>query len=180
MNFPVLMPIFARDILHAGPEGLGWMWTANGLGGVTGSLTVVFWSRAAIGPRLLLITALLVGLGELAMSGTRTLLFTLAALAVIGWASGVFMACANASIQHRVSDVVRGRVLSAYSMIWSGSALPGALITAGLASAGGAPLPLAVSGAVCILSALAFAPTLLRHLTRPAGTQAAEINQVAG
>src|SRR5579884_641833 len=164
MNFPVLMPIFARDVLHAGPEGLGWMWTANGLGAVAGSLTIVVWSRAAVGPRLLLATGLLTGVGELAMAGTRTLLPTLAALAVVGWATGAFMASANASIQHRVGDAVRGRVLSAYSMIWAGSGPPGAIITAALASAGGAPFPLAVAGGACVLATLAFAPTLRRHL----------------
>ncbi|MGH2449032.1 MAG: MFS transporter [Chloroflexota bacterium] len=165
MNFTVLMPILAADHLHVGAEGLGWMWTAFGLGAVIGSMTVVTWSRAAVGGPLLLGTAILVGFAEVWLGISRGLLFSLAALAVTGWANGAFFAGANAAIQHRVADVVRGRVMGLYSMVWAGTGPIGGLFTAGLASAGGAPLPLFVGGGIAVAVGLAIGPMFLRRMS---------------
>jgi MFS family permease len=158
LNFNVLMPIFARDQLHGGAEVLGWMWTAMGLGAVLGSATVVRWSSAATRGPLLLVSACSAGLAELIMSRTDALPFTLAALVAVGWGTGSFFAGANASVQARVTDELRGRVLSLYTMIFSGTGPIGGLITAGLASTGGVSFALLVSGAICVLAVLLALP----------------------
>jgi MFS family permease len=164
LNFNVIMPIFARDILHGGAEGLGWMWTAMGVGAVLGSITVVRWSQAAMQGKLLLGSAIAAGLAEVVMAFSRTMTVTLFVLFVVGWSTASFTASINSAIQARVDDAVRGRVLSVYSMILVGSGPIGNLLTAGLAGAGGVPLPLAGAGIVCSLAALLAAPMFLRTL----------------
>jgi sugar phosphate permease len=175
MNFTVLMPIMARDTLHVGAEGLGWMWAALGAGAVVGSVTVVRWSRAAVDGPLLFLAALLTGMGEMSLGAVRTLPLALAALLLVGWSTGMFFAGVNSAIQDRVADVFRGRVLSVYAMVFSGSGPLGGLFAAGLAVAGGAPLSLAVAGAVCLAAALLLWPVALRRLQPPgrAGAEAA-------
>jgi MFS family permease len=175
MNFTVLMPIMARDTLHVGAEGLGWMWAALGAGAVVGSVTVVRWSRAAVDGPLLFLAALLTGMGEMSLGAVRTLPLALAALLLVGWSTGMFFAGVNSAIQDRVADVFRGRVLSVYAMVFSGSGPLGGLFAAGLAGAGGAPLSLAVAGAVCLAAALLLWPVALRRLQPPgrAGAEAA-------
>ncbi len=163
MNFSVLMPIIARDVVHTGAEGLGWMWTAMGLGAVAGSLTVVTWSRAAIGGPLLVISALAAGAATLGLSHATTLDGSLLLLLVVGWSTGAFFASANSAIQDRVANALRGRVLSVYSMIFSGSGPIGGLFVAALASQGGASLALAVGGAISVGGAALMAPTFLRR-----------------
>src|SRR5207248_1494333 len=140
MNFQVLMPIFARDTIRTGSEGLGWMWTAMGAGAVVGAFTVVRWSRAAVGGRLLIAAAIAAGIAEILMAQARDLPLTLGALVLVGWASQAFFAGSNASIQARVDERLRGRVMSVYSMIFAGTGPIGGLVAAGLASAGGAVL----------------------------------------
>jgi MFS family permease len=164
LNFSVLMPIMARDVLHTGAEGLGTMWTAFGLGAVAGSLTVVRWSRSAVGGPLLLVTALVAGLSVVGLAAAHTILLTLAGLVVVGWSTAALTAGSNSAVQARVDDDVRGRVLSVYSMILSGTGPPGGLVAAGLASLGGAPLSLAVGGGVCVAGTLAMAPFFLTRL----------------
>jgi MFS family permease len=165
MNFNVIMPIFARDILHGGAEGLGWMWTAMGVGAVAGSITIVKWSQAAVRGRLLIASALLAGLSELAMAFSRSMPLTLVILTVVGWSISTFSSCTNAAIQARVRDEVRGRVVGVYSMFLVGSGPLGSLVTAALAGAGGAPLPLAVAGVTCTVAAVATAPWFIKRLS---------------
>ena len=165
MNFNVIMPIFARDILHGGAEGLGWMWTAMGVGAVAGSITIVKWSQAAVRGRLLIASALLAGLSELAMAFSRSMPLTLVILTVVGWSISTFSSCTNAAIQARVQDEVRGRVVGVYSMFLVGSGPLGSLVTAALAGAGGAPLPLAAAGVTCAVAAVATAPWFIKRLS---------------
>jgi MFS family permease len=165
MNFNVIMPIFARDILHGGAEGLGWMWTAMGIGAVLGSFTVVRWSQAAVGGRLLITSALVAGVSELAMAFSRSTPATLAILVAVGWSIAAFSACTNSAIQARVDDAVRGRVVGVYSMFLVGSGPLGSLVTAALAGAGGAPLPLAVAGIACTIAAVASARWFIKRLS---------------
>jgi MFS family permease len=164
MNFNVLMPIVARDVLHTGAEGLGWMWSALGVGAVAGSITVVRWSRVAVAGPLLLIAAFVTGAGEIVLASVHVLSLALVALVVVGWSTGTFFAGVNSAIQARIQDAFRGRVLSVYSMIFIGTGPLGGLFAAGLAGAGGASLSLAVAGAISAVTPLAVWPLARRYL----------------
>jgi MFS family permease len=164
MNFSVLMPIVARDVLHTGAEGLGWMWSALGMGAVLGSITVVRWSRVAVAGPLLMVAAFVTGVGEIVLASVHVLSLALVALAVVGWSTGTFFAGINSAIQARIQEAFRGRVLSVYSMIFSGTGPLGGLFAAGLAGAGGASLSLAVAGAISVAAPLAIWPLAHRHL----------------
>jgi MFS family permease len=177
MNFNVLMPIVARDVLHVGADGLGWMWSALGVGAVLGSITVVRWSRAAVAGPLLLVAAFVTGAGEIMLGSVHSLSLALIALVAVGWSTGAFFAGINSAIQARLEDAYRGRVLSVYSMIFSGTGPLGGLFAAGLAGAGGASLSLAVAGAISVVTPLAVWPLARRYLHRaevPGGEIVAE------
>jgi MFS family permease len=164
MNFSVLMPVLARDLVHTNAEGLGWMWTAMGVGAVAGSVTVVRWSPAAVRGPLLLAAAIVAGISTMAMALASQLPAILLLLVAAGWSTGTFFASANSAIQNRVDDQVRGRVLSVYTMIFAGTTPIGGLFTAGVASAGGAPLALATAGAICVAATCALGPLFLRNI----------------
>jgi MFS family permease len=68
----------------------------------------------------------------------------------------VQMASSNTLIQSMVPDRLRGRVMSVYSMMFLGMAPFGALFSGLLANKFGAPLTVALGGAVCIVGALVF------------------------
>jgi MFS family permease len=178
MNFTVMMPILAHDVLHTGAIGLGWMWSAIGVGAVAGSLTIVRWSRHAVSGGLLWATAITTGAAEIALALTRNLGPALIVLAIIGWSTGAFLAGVNSAIQARLDEVFRGRVLSVYSMIFSGTAPAGALFSAGLAGVGGAQLSLGAAGGISLLAALALLPFKSRHVA-PSRSDAQAPSQAA-
>lgn len=179
MNFNVLMPIVARDVLHTGAEGLGWMWSALGVGAVVGSITVVRWSRAAVAGPLLLLTAFVTGAGEIGLASVHVLSLALIALVVVGWSTGAFFAGVNSAIQARLHDAYRGRVLSVYAMIFSGTGPLGGLFAAGLAGAGGAPLSLAAAGAISVVTPLLLWPLARRYLPASTVSHSAAVSEAA-
>jgi MFS family permease len=79
------------------------------------------------------------------------------------------MASSNTIIQTVVSDEMRGRVMSFYSMAFMGMAPFGGLLAGALAHRIGATRTVAVSGVACVLAALWFATRLpsLRRVMRP-------------
>ena len=164
MNYAVIMPIFARDVLHLGADGLGLMWTALGIGAVAGSLTVVRWSRAAVAGPLLLVAAGGAGTATLGLSLSRMALVSVVMLVGMGWSTATFSASANSILQARVADHVRGRVLSVYSMIFIGTGPVGGLLTAALAGIGGAPLALFIGGILCLVITACSIPVFLRQV----------------
>ena len=81
----------------------------------------------------------------------------------------VEMAASNTLIQSMIPNRLRGRVMSVYSMMFMGMAPFGALLAGVLANHLGAPLTVALGGAVCILGAIGFALRLpvLRKAAQP-------------
>ena len=161
-NFQVLMPILARDTLHTNASGLGWMWAALGLGAVLGGATVVRWSRQAQAGTLLPAAALSVGVFDIGAGLGHSMMVVVLMLVGAGWGSGVVFAGANTAIQARVDNALRGRVLSVYTMVFTGSAPLGAIFASALANAGGPRLALLVGGVLCLLAFAALAAPLLR------------------
>ncbi|MCX7889142.1 MAG: MFS transporter [Rhodobacteraceae bacterium] len=115
-----LMPAFARDILHAGPEALGLLRAAPGIGAVAMALwlaafpirdhagAVMFWAVALFG----LVTAIF-GL-------STTLWLSVACLVVMGAADMISVWVREILVQANTPDAVRGRV-NAVNMVFVGA-----------------------------------------------------------
>jgi MFS family permease len=91
----------------------------------------------------------------LALAGAIPLALPIAMLllAGIGFASSSTMATANTTVQTNSPDELRGRVMSVYMTINTGTAPFGGLIAGGMASRFGTPASLALGGAVTLLAA---------------------------
>ncbi len=68
----------------------------------------------------------------------------------------VEMAASNTLIQAMVPNVLRGRVMAVYSMMFMGMAPFGALFAGWLAERIGAPYTVALGGSICIVAAAIF------------------------
>jgi MFS family permease len=150
--FPYLsfMSIFARDVLKIGPQGLGVLMAASGIGAVFGSLFVA--SRATMpSGRNQAIQSILYGLSVVGFAFTTFLPVTLLFLAAAGFLASSFMSANNAILQHRVDDSIRGRIFGIY-MLTFGLMPIGTLPIGWVSSAISAPV--AVGGAALISAAL--------------------------
>ena len=171
VGFPytVLMPIFANDILHGGPNTLGFLMAATGVGALTGAMLLAA-RKSVLGlGRYIPMMAGLFGAGLIAFSFSRVIWLSLILLVFTGLGFMVHMAASNTLIQTMVDEDKRGRVMSFYTMAFMGTAPFGSLIAGSLAEKIGAPNTLAIGGIGCIAAAAIFYAKLprLRNFVRP-------------
>lgn len=170
MNFNVLIPALARDVLDVGATGYGLLMAASGIGALTAALAIAIIGRP--GPRLLVGGALLLGVAEVAVAASRVFSVSIGLMFLAGLGSIAMAATANTLIQLAVPDRLRGRVMSVYTTVFAGSTPIGGLMAGGIASAMGAPAGLLLGGGVAVVVALGGVLSI-RSLTdkdvRPAG-----------
>ncbi len=150
--FPYLsfMAIFARDVLDIGPQGLGLLMAASGIGAVCGSLWVASRKKMPTS-RQLIIQSLFYALVVAAFAASRFVPLSLIFLAIAGFLGSSFMGSNNALLQHRIDDSIRGRVFGIY-MLTFGLMPIGTLPMGWVSSAVSAPV--AVGGAALISALL--------------------------
>ena len=145
MNFQVLVPPLADNVLHVGASGFGFLMAASGVGSTITALWVAF-SRK-VGPTPIVMGAIALGLGSILLAASSSYGIALVAMFIVG-AGGIGMAVtANTTIQMAVPDQLRGRVMSVYTTVFAGSVPAGGLLMGAIASVWGVPLALMV-GAV--------------------------------
>lgn len=182
MPYAVLMPIFATDILHGGPQTLGFLMAASGLGAVSGAVYLAR-RRTVVGlGRTIARAAFLFGTGLVVFSVSRLLWLSLALMVVTGFAMMLQMASSNTVLQAIVDDDKRGRVMSFYTMAFMGMAPFGSLLAGTVAQWVGAPNTLIVGGAICVAGATVFLTRLpaLRELVWPIYVRKGILREVPG
>jgi predicted MFS family arabinose efflux permease len=167
MPYAMLMPIFADQVLHGGPKALGLLVSAAGIGALSGALTLAARRGVSGLERWIAFCSACFGACLILFSLSRSFWLSAALLVLIGFSQVGQMASANTLIQVIVPDALRGRMMSVYSIMLIGMAPFGSLLAGAVAHRLGAPATVAISGALCVIAALAFA-LHLRLLTRGA------------
>jgi MFS family permease len=154
--YQTLMPVFQKDVLRVGPEGLGLLMAAPGVGAVLSVLVLASVNRFKR-QGLLLVGSILV-LGAFLMLFSQITYFPLAlvVLILVGAFQMLFLASTNTMLMLIVPDELRGRVMSLY-MLDRGLMPAGALFAGVVAHFIGAPLTVATMGAIVIVLTLVVA-----------------------
>ncbi|MBU6428589.1 MAG: MFS transporter [Cyanobacteria bacterium REEB65] len=160
MPYQQLMPIFAQRIFHGGPATLGYLMGASGVGAIFGSFLLASLEDTRILPKLLLVALLIFGVALVAFSASQALPLALLILVFSGFGMMVQITSSNTFLQTVVEDSKRGRVMSLYTMAFFGMGPWGSLLSGALANQFGAPLAIAISGAICLLGGAVFCKTL--------------------
>ena len=169
MPYTVLMPVIASDVLQGGPNTLGMLTAASGLGALAGAYTLAIRRTVlGLGMRIVMCSGLF-GLALIGFAWSTQVWLSLLILPVIGFTMMQHMAASNTILQTIVDDQKRGRVMAFYSMAFQGMAPFGSLMAGTLAGKIGTRWTLVVSGLLCISGALWFARKLpeIRSLLRP-------------
>ena len=167
--YTVLMPVFAKSILQGGPQTLGFLMGASGIGALVGAIFLAS-RKSVLGlGRLIVIALSIFGVGLIAFALSRTLSLSVVLLVFIGFGMMVQMASSNTVLQTIVEEDKRGRLMSFYTMAFMGMVPFGSLLAGSLASKIGAPETVMFSGVSCILGSILFAKKLpfLREMVRP-------------
>ena len=169
MPYSVLMPIFARDILGGGPNTLGFLMGATGVGALTGALLLAS-RKSVVGlGRWIPLAAGVFGAGLAAFTLSHAVWLSMLLLTFVGLGMMLQIGSSNTILQTIVDDDKRGRVMSFYAICFLGMAPFGSLLAGSLAGSIGAPKTLFISGIVCIIAAIIFARQLpsFRNEVRP-------------
>jgi hypothetical protein len=157
-----MLPVFAREVLRVGPEWLGALVAADGLGALLGALAIA--SRRGFLPhgRLFALSVLVAPFLLLAFTGLRWPWACLAVLVLTGAAESGFAAMQSTLVLLSAPAESRGRAMGILSAC-IGTQPAGTLWIGFLATGVGVPLAMAVNGAVALLAMLPAAWPLVRR-----------------
>jgi MFS family permease len=153
-----LFPIYARDVLAVGPQGLGLLYAAGAAGALLGALGFSVWGRSRQAGRWILFGVTLYGLSLLLFAGSQS--FWLSVLLLVGSGIGDTISAILRSTINQLStpDDLRGRMASINSIFTNSGPQLGqfqagalaALIGPEFAAASGALVILVIVGALAV------------------------------
>jgi MFS family permease len=167
--YTVLMPAIATQTLGGGPNTLGLLMAATGVGALTGALYLASRESVLGLGRVIVVATFMFGGGLIGFSQTTSLPLACVLLAVAGGGFMMQLAAANTFLQTIVEEALRGRVMSFYTMAFFGTVPIGSLLGGAIAERAGATATVALSGVVCLIAGVWFALRLpaIRKLVRP-------------
>jgi predicted MFS family arabinose efflux permease len=150
------LPLFARDVFQGDVGLYSRMMAFVGAGSVTGALIVAWLGRFPHMARALLIVEVVYGLLIVAFAMSRTLWLNELLLFVASACVLMVTSMTTSLVQLIVPDHLRGRVLSIYMVAFRGGMPLGSLVSGYVATLIGAPLVLAINGALVTLAGVLF------------------------
>lgn len=163
-----LLPIFAKDILHVGPAGLGWLRAAPAMGAFAMAFTIAHLPPSRSIGRLLMWAVAGFGVATIIFGLSKWFWLSLLMLALTGAFDNISVVVRHSLVQLRTPDAMRGRVSAVNNVFISSSNELGAFESGLVAAFFGAVVSTVSGGIGTILVVLATAriwPEILRLRT---------------
>ena len=145
-----LLPVYAADVLHVGPSGLGWLRAAPGVGDALTGLALGAWPVTRNVGRWMFAGVAVFGLATLVFGLSTHFAVSLAALAVLGAGDMVSVYIRHLLVQLETPDAIRGRV-SAVNGVFIGASNELGEFESGVVAAWLGVVPAVVIGGVATL-----------------------------
>lgn len=118
--FPYIqfLPVFARDILGIGAEGLGLLFAAGGVGAVAGAMTVAAFQGMRRKGLVMLAGTIVYGLVVIGFAYSTWVPTSVLFLFLGGLLGSTYLATNNTLLHLHTSDEMRGRVMGVYMLTW--------------------------------------------------------------
>lgn len=154
--FVTFLPVFAQDILKVGPRGLGFLAGASGVGSLIAALFIAFVGDIERKGRFMAVAGSVFCVSLAGFSFSKNFDISSLMLVFVGWGIVSFLAVANSFIQLATPDVLRGRVMSVYTLVFLGVAPLGSSLMGALAHFTGTPLAVFIGAIVCFASVISL------------------------
>jgi MFS family permease len=163
-SYAVLMPVFARDIIKAGPSGLGFLMAAIGIGAITAGLGLAS-RKGEEKLKYMRLGIFVFFISVFAFSFSNLLVLSLLLLVATGWGMISIIATCNTLLQEIIPDELRGRVMSFYTMMFMGTMPLGSFLAGALGQTLGVIWAVRIGSLVCLsISLFLFKRFIQRHL----------------
>lgn len=160
-----VLPLFADQVLHTGPEGLGWLRAAPAIGSVVSSAILIRFPPGRNAGRRMLLAVAIFGLCNLLFSLSTSFLLSIALLFMGGMADSYSMVVRGSLLQLFTPDEMKGRV-SAVNSIFIGSSNELGAFESGLAARFMGLVPSVVFGSIVTFASTGFAGIKAKVLLR--------------
>lgn len=163
INYNVLVPLIARDVLGEGAHGFGLLMASLGSGAVIGAGILAGLSPQRPPLPMVIVPALVVSVATMALGAARAFPPTAALLGVIGLAQILFMTSCNTTVQITVPDELRGRLMSLYAMVFVGMTPIGSFLVGAIAERAGVASACVAGGGAGVVSILVLTAVARRR-----------------
>ncbi len=169
MPYSVLVPVFAKEILHGGVHTFGFLMTAAGCGALVGTLYLASRQSVLGLGRIIVIATILFSTGIVTFALSSYFILSLAAMTVAGFGGMTLVASCNTVLQTILDEDKRGRVMSFFTIAFMGVAPFGSLGAGSMAGFIGPRDTLLIGGIGCLIGAMIFTRYLpqIRDEVRP-------------
>jgi len=179
--YSVLLPVFASSVLHGGPHTLGFLTGAAGVGALASALTLAMRKTIVGLGKMINILVFTFGASLILFGFSRAAWLSFLLMVPVGFSMMGLLAACNTIMQTIVEEDKRGRVMSFYTLSFTGVMPLGTLIAGTLASRIGAPLTVVSGGALCIAAGLWLSTRMpeIRRIIRPIYVELGILPEVA-
>ena len=150
-----LLPVYARDILHAGPFGLGVLRSGPAIGAALMAFSLARWPLVRSTGITMFLAVMVFGVATIVFGVSTNFYLSLAALATLGASDMISVFVRSALIQYATPDEMRGRV-SAVSMLFVGASNELGEFESGITAAWFGVVPAVVLGGLGTLGVVAL------------------------
>jgi predicted MFS family arabinose efflux permease len=154
MNHGVLVPLFAREVLHEGVHEFGLLMASLGAGAVAGAIALAAMGYGRPPLAAVVIPGLGVAIAILSLAFVRSFALAALVLFLVGVMQIVFQNGCNTIVQVTVPDELRGRVMGVYMMVFAGATPLGASLIGSVAEGFGVPTACLIGGGLGLVGAL--------------------------
>ena len=151
LNFNVVVPLVARDVLNQGANGFGLLMSALGAGAVAGAFGVALFRRGQPPLKFLVASAATLCAGLMALAAAGHFAVAALVLALLGCCQILFTTGCNTTLQLVAPNELRGRVMGLYTVTFAGMTPFGSLLVGWVAEHQGIRLACAAGGAIGLL-----------------------------
>jgi MFS family permease len=152
MNHGVLVPLYAREVLHEGVHVFGLLMASLGAGAVAGAIAIATFGSGGRPPlSSVVIPGIGVGLAIVTLGFVRHFAVAATILFLVGIMQIIFQNGCNTIVQVTVPDELRGRVMGVYMMVFAGATPVGASLIGSVAEGAGVPAACLVGGSLALL-----------------------------
>lgn len=155
-SYSTLLPVVAHDVFKVNAAGLGYLYAATGLGALLATIVISAHAHK-INPYIFIVGGnFLFAIGLILFSYTTSVTLAYIILFFVGFSLVSMFAMINATIQHAVSDHMRGRISSIYALSFMGFAPIGNFEIGFVAEKFGSEFAIRISAIIVMLFGIYF------------------------
>lgn len=160
-----LFPIFAKDVLYVGPQGLGFLYASPSIGATLAGFCIAHMGTLSKQGKILLVSVVFFAIGTIIFGLSKSFPLSLLALLIVGAGDSTSTIIRNTIRQLATPNYLRGRMTSINMIFFMGGPQLGEFQSGFLAAFIGAPLAVAIGGGatLVVVGIMALSVPILRR-----------------